>query len=42
MNDIDYINFISDQEVQQKIQDNKISSTDATLIDKFPQNKAAQ
>ncbi len=39
MNDIDYINFISDQEVQQKIQDNKIDETDATLIDKFPQIK---
>jgi hypothetical protein len=39
MNDIDYINFISDQEVQQKILDNKIDETDATLIDKFPQIK---
>lgn len=39
MNDIDYINFISDQEVQQKIQDHKINATDATLIDKFPQVK---
>jgi hypothetical protein len=39
MNDIDYINFISNQEVQQKIQDNKIDETDATLIDKFPQIK---
>lgn len=39
MNDIDYINFISDQEVQQKIQDNRISETDAVLIDKFPRIK---
>ncbi len=39
MNDIDYINFVSDQEVQQKIQDNKIDETDETLIDKFPQIK---
>ncbi len=39
MNDIDYINFVSDQEVQQKIQDNKLSETDATLIDKFPKIK---
>src|SRR3954454_20787872 len=41
MNDIDYINFISDQEIQQKIQDNKIKATDATLIDKFPDTKLA-
>src|SRR4051812_14533771 len=39
MNDIDYINFISDQEIQQKIQDNEIKATDATLIDKFPDTK---
>ncbi len=39
MNDIDYISFVSDQEVQQKIQDNKISETDATLIEKFPKIK---
>ncbi|HEX8355902.1 MAG TPA: VCBS repeat-containing protein [Segetibacter sp.] len=39
MNDIDYINFISDQEVQQKIQDNKIDETSSTLIDKFPRIK---
>jgi hypothetical protein len=39
MNDIDYINFVSDQEVQQKILDNKIDETDATLIDKFPKIK---
>lgn len=39
LNDIDFINFVSDQEVQQKIQDNKINETDATLIDKFPKIK---
>jgi hypothetical protein len=39
MNDIDYINFISSQEVQQKIQDNKMNETDAILIDKFPKIK---
>lgn len=39
MNDIDYINFVSDNEIQQKILDNKIHETDATLIDKFPKIK---
>lgn len=39
MNDIDYINFVSGQEVQQKIQDNKLNETDATLINKFPKIK---
>ncbi|WP_051084347.1 VCBS repeat-containing protein [Segetibacter koreensis] len=39
MNDIDYINFISDQEIQQKLADNKIDPNDATLIDKFPKIK---
>lgn len=39
MNDIDYVNFISDQEVQQKIQNNELNASDATLIEKFPQIK---
>ncbi len=39
MNDIDYINFISDQEIQSKILENKIKETDAILIEKFPQIK---
>lgn len=39
MNDIDYINFVSDQEVQQKIQDNKLHETSETLINKFPKIK---
>jgi hypothetical protein len=39
LNDIDYINFVSDQEVQQKIIDNKMNETDASLIDKFPKIK---
>ncbi|HKG68501.1 MAG TPA: VCBS repeat-containing protein, partial [Segetibacter sp.] len=41
MNDIDYINFISDQEIQQKLADNKIDPNDATLINKFPKIKIA-
>jgi len=39
MNDIDYINFISDNEIQQKILDNKMNETNAALIDKFPEIK---
>ncbi len=39
MNDIDYINYISNQEIQQKIRDNKMEETDMALIDKFPQIK---
>jgi hypothetical protein len=39
MNDIDYINYISDQSIQQKIKDNRLSEKDAVLIDKFPQIK---
>ncbi|MEO5682950.1 MAG: VCBS repeat-containing protein [Chitinophagaceae bacterium] len=39
MNDIDYINFISNGEVQQKIKVNSIGEKDMALIDKFPQIK---
>lgn len=39
LNDIDYINYISDQSIQQKIKDNRINEKDRTLIDKFPQIK---
>ena len=39
MNDIDYINFISDQEIQLKMLEKKIKETDAILIEKFPQIK---
>ena len=39
MNDIDYINYVSNGEVQQKIRENKLSETDIALIDKFPQIK---
>lgn len=36
LNDIDYINYISDAEIQQRFIENKISEKDKTLIDKFP------
>ena len=39
MNDIDYINFISNGEVQQKIRSNAMGDKDMALIDKFPQIK---
>jgi len=39
MNDIDYINFISNGEVQQKINENNMQDKDMSLIDKFPEIK---
>lgn len=39
MNDIDYINYVSDQEIQEKIRDNKLSEKDEVLIKKFPKIK---
>lgn len=39
MNDIDYINYVSDQEIQDKIRDNKLNEKDEALIKKFPQIK---
>jgi hypothetical protein len=39
MNDIDYINFVSNGEIQQKIRENDMSQADMSLIDKFPEIK---
>lgn len=39
MNDIDYINFVSSGEVQQKIAANKMEGSDISLINKFPEIK---
>lgn len=39
LNDIDYINYISNEEVQSKIQSNKIGEREMNLINKFPQIK---
>lgn len=39
MNDIDYINYVSSDEVQQKLIDNKMVDKDMTLIKKFPEIK---
>ncbi len=39
MNDIDYINFISSDEVQRKLQSGSIADKDITLVNKFPEIK---
>lgn len=39
LNDIDYVNYVSNDEVQQKIRDNKLAQADFALIDKFPRIK---
>ncbi len=39
LNDIDYVNYVSNDEIQAKIRANKIGESDMTLIDKFPQIK---
>ncbi|MEO6221489.1 MAG: VCBS repeat-containing protein [Ginsengibacter sp.] len=36
LNDIDFINFVSNGDVQQKIQENNFREKDLALIDKFP------
>lgn len=37
LNDIDYINFISNQELQQKMRDSSLDNNDLAAVDKFPQ-----
>ena len=39
MNDIDYINFVSGEELQQKLRTNGIQQKDLALIEKFPSIK---
>ena len=39
MNDMDYVNYVSNQEIQQKIRDNKMGDKDMALIDRFPEIK---
>lgn len=39
LNDIDYINFISNQELQQKMLNNSLDNKDLDLINKFPEIK---
>jgi hypothetical protein len=39
MNDIDYINYVSNQEIQGKIRENRVNETDMALLEKFPEIK---
>jgi len=39
MNDIDYINYISNEQIQNKIKWNNLEKADMELINKFPQIK---
>ena len=39
MNDIDYINFISSDEVQQKLIDKSMDEKDMSLLNRFPEIK---
>ncbi|THU37001.1 hypothetical protein FAM09_18775 [Niastella caeni] len=39
MNDIDYINYVSNQEIQGKIRESKVNETDMALLEKFPEIK---
>ncbi len=39
MNDIDYVNFLSNSEIQGKLKANKIEEKDMALVEKFPEIK---
>lgn len=39
MNDMDYVNYVSNQEIQEKIRDHKMGDKDMALIEKFPEIK---
>ncbi len=39
LNDMDYVNFVSNEEVQEKIRANRMEEQDMALIEKFPQIK---
>ena len=39
MNDMDYVNFVSNEEIQHKISANKIDEKDMALVNKFPEIK---
>jgi hypothetical protein len=39
MNDMDYVNFISNEEIQKKLRENKMDENNMALVDKFPQIK---
>ena len=39
MNDMDYVNFVSNEEIQQKLRENKMDEKDMALVNKFPEIK---
>jgi enediyne biosynthesis protein E4 len=39
LNDIDYVNYVSNQEIQQKIRNNQMGEKDLALINNFPEIK---
>jgi hypothetical protein len=39
MNDMDYVNFVSNEEIQQKISTNSLNEKDLALVNKFPEIK---
>lgn len=39
MNDMDYISFLGNDEIQQKIRENKVNEKDMALVNKFPEIK---
>jgi len=39
LNDMDYVNYVSNDELQEKIRTNRVSENDMALIEKFPQIK---
>lgn len=39
LNDIDYVNYVSNSEIQQQIRDNKMAEKEKKIIDQFPQIK---
>jgi hypothetical protein len=39
MNDMDYVNFISNEEIQEKLRENKMDEKDMALVNKFPEIK---
>ena len=39
LNDIDYINYVSDRSIQEQIRENRLDEKDRVLIDKFPEVK---
>lgn len=41
LNDMDYVNYVSNEELQQKIRANRIEEKDMALLEKFPQIKLA-